>query len=283
LLGIGALAIAGYQVCFFSAVRLTGVAIGTVVAIGSGPVFAGLISALTGAARPSARWVIATAVAITGCTVLLAGGRAAGAVPGGAGLALLAGLCYACYAVAAGRLIAAGSAGRAVMATMFGGGGLLLLPVLLAGHPGWLLSVRGVAVIGELSVFATAVAYLLYGLGLRSVQVPVAVTLGLTEPAVAALLAVAVLGERLTARAVAGLLLVGFALVLLAIPRRACASQGGQRVVENHERGSPERTDARVRRWLRLLRWPAQRRQVDADERAGRQQGLDHEQPAADD
>src|ERR1700685_4509757 len=41
-------AVACYQLCFFSAVRLTGVAIGTVVAIGSAPVFTGLISRLTG-------------------------------------------------------------------------------------------------------------------------------------------------------------------------------------------------------------------------------------------
>jgi DME family drug/metabolite transporter len=224
---IGALAVAGYQLCFFSAVRLTGVAIGTVVAIGSGPVFAGLISAVTGSARPTARWVIATSGAITGCCVLLAGGRAAGVQPAGAGLALLAGFCYACYAVAAGRLISAGTSGRSVMAVMFGGGGLVLLPVLLASHAGWLLSVRGVAVVFELSVLATVAAYLLYGLGLRTVKVPVAVTLGLAEPAVAALLAVAVLGERLTGPAEAGLLLVALALVLLAVPGRAGPGRAG--------------------------------------------------------
>ena len=209
---------AGYQICFFSAVRQTGVAIGTVVAIGSGPVFAGLISALTGSARLSLRWLIATAGAIAGCVVLLTGGRAAGVQLAGAGLALAAGLCYACYAVAAAGLIAGGAAGRSVMAIMFGGGALVLLPVLLTGPVGWLLTLRGAVVVFELSVLATAVAYLLYGYGLRTVQVPVAVTLGLAEPVVAALLAVAVLDERLTGTAIAGLLLVGLALALLVVP-----------------------------------------------------------------
>ena len=65
---------------------------------------------------------------------------------------------------------------------------------------------------------ATAVAYLLYGRGLRGVPAPAAVTLGLAEPVVAALLALVVLGERLSAPAVAGLLLVGLALALLVLP-----------------------------------------------------------------
>ena len=217
-LALGAAGVAGYQICFFSAVRQTGVAIGTVVAIGSGPVFAGLISALTGSARLSLRWLIATTGAIAGCVVLLTGGRAAGVQLAGAGLALAAGLCYACYAVAAAGLIAGGAAGRSVMAIMFGGGALVLLPVLLTGPVGWLLTLRGAVVVFELSVLATAVAYLLYGYGLRTVQVPVAVTLGLAEPVVAALLAVAVLDERLTGTAIAGLLLVGLALALLVVP-----------------------------------------------------------------
>jgi drug/metabolite transporter, DME family len=216
--GLGALAVAGYQVCFFSAVRLTGVAIGTVVAIGSGPVFAGVISRLTGTASLSGRWMVATGGAIAGCAVLLTGGRAAGVDVSGACLALLAGLCYATYAVAGARVISGGEPERSVMATMFGGGAVLLLPVLIATSPGWMLTWRGAAVVGELGVLTTAIAYLLYGRGLRTVQAPVAVTLGLFEPVVAALLALVVLGERLTATAVAGVLLVGAALAILAWP-----------------------------------------------------------------
>jgi drug/metabolite transporter, DME family len=217
-LGAAAVAVAGYQICFFSAVHLTGVAVGTMVAIGSGPVFAGVISMLTGGARPTARWAIATCGAIAGCSVLLAGGRTAGVVVTGAGLALLAGLCYASYAVTAARLIAGGLSERSVMAVIFGGGAVLLLPVLIATDPGWLLTWRGAAVVFELAVLATAAAYLLYGYGLRTVPAPVAVTLGLAEPVVAALLAVVVLGERLTGIEIAGLLLVGCALAILAVP-----------------------------------------------------------------
>jgi DME family drug/metabolite transporter len=219
-LALATVSVSAYQLCFFSAVRLTGVAIGTVVAIGSAPVLTGLISKLTGGGALTRRWMLATAGAVGGCAVLVSGGRAAGVNLGGVGLALAAGLCYSCYAVAAARLISRGTGARAVMGALFGGGALVVAPVLAATSTGWLLSARGLAVTVYLGVVTTVVAYLLYGRGLRTVPAPAAVTLGLAEPLVAALLGLAVLGEHLSGPSVAGLILVGLALVALAVPGR---------------------------------------------------------------
>jgi DME family drug/metabolite transporter len=221
---LAAAAVSGYQLCFFTAVRMTGVAIGTVVAIGSAPVFTGLLSRLAGGPRPDHRWLLATVAAVAGCTVLItgghpAGGHAAGARPAGVALALAAGFCYAVYAVAAARLISAGNPETAVMGLLFGGGAVLLAPVLAASSPGWLLSVRGLAVTGYLGIVTTVLAYLAYGRGLRTISAPVAVTLGLAEPVVAAMLGVVVLGEHLSGAAVAGLVLIGLALAALAVGR----------------------------------------------------------------
>jgi drug/metabolite transporter, DME family len=224
--GLSAVSMASYQVTFFSAVATTGVAVGTVVAIGSAPVLAGLVSRLTGGAALTRRWMLTTGVAIAGAAVLITGGRAAGVHPAGVALGLLAGLSYSLYAVGAARLIRDGLPERVVMGGLFGCAGVLLLPVLLAGPLGWLLTVRGAAVSLHLGLVTTAVAYLLYARGLRTTPVPVAVTLGLAEPAVATLLAVVVLGERLSGTAVAGLILIGLALAVLAAPS-----------------GSPERAD----------------------------------------
>lgn len=215
---LGAVGVAGYQAGFFSAVATTGVAVGTVVTIGSAPVFTGAVSRLTGGPPLSRRWLLATAVAIAGAAVLVAGGAAAGVHLAGVGFGLLAGFSYALYAVTAARLITAGTPGRVVMGGLFGGGAVVLLPVLLAGPLGWLVTPRGAAVVLYLGVITTAVAYLLYARGLRTTPAPAAVTLGLAEPAVAALLALAVLGERLTADAVTGIVLIGLALAVLAIP-----------------------------------------------------------------
>ena len=222
---LAAAAVAAYQVCFFAAVRTTGVAIGTVVAIGSAPVFTGALTRLTGGPRLGARWMLATAAAVAGCTVLVTVGKAAGADPAGISLALAAGLCYAAYAVTAARLISAGNPETAVMGLLFGGGAVLLAPVLAASSPGWVLSARGLAVVGYLGVVTTVAAYLLYGRGLRSLSAPVAVTLGLAEPVVAAILGVVVVGERLTLVGVLGLVLVGLALATLVGGRAAALSQ----------------------------------------------------------
>jgi DME family drug/metabolite transporter len=220
-----AVAVAAYQLCYFAAVSRTGVAIGTVVAIGSGPVFTGLLSWMFDRVPPSRRWVGATAVAIAGCAVLTGGGGEARV--DGILLALLGGLLYAFYAVTAARAISAGAPSDAVMGVMFGGAAVVMVPVLLWTGTGWLAEPRGLLTALYLGCATTALAYILYGRGLRTTPVATAATLALAEPAVAALLGVAVLGERLTLVSVAGLLLLGASLVAVALPERAGRAAGG--------------------------------------------------------
>ena len=57
--------------------------------------------------------------------------------------------------------------------------------------------------------------YVVFGVGLARVPASTATTITLLEPAVAALLAVAVLGERLTVLSWAGLALLAVVLVVL--------------------------------------------------------------------
>ncbi|MFA7366400.1 MAG: DMT family transporter, partial [Synergistaceae bacterium] len=94
---IAALGLTVYQFAFFSAVRLTGVAIGTMVAIGSAPVLAGILGRLFFKECLSPRWFISTMLAITGCFLLVAAGNSdfsSVSVPG-AVLAFGAALSYA--------------------------------------------------------------------------------------------------------------------------------------------------------------------------------------------
>jgi DME family drug/metabolite transporter len=103
------------------------------------------------------------------------------------------------------------------VAVLFGGGGLLLIPVLLAGGTAWLGTGQGLSVALYLGAVTTAGAYLLFARGLRRTPVTVAATLGLAEPAVAAVLGVVILGERLGGMAVAGLALLVASLVVLVV------------------------------------------------------------------
>jgi DME family drug/metabolite transporter len=216
----GAALAAMYQVAFFSSVARTGVATGTVVTIGSGPVFAGLLSAMLGMGAPSRRWLVSTAGAVAGCAALTIGGRSAGVEPAGIALALVSGFGYAAYATVASHFITRGENDRAVVGVLFGGAGILLLPVLLAYGPGWVLTAGGAPAVLYLGVITTGVGYLLYGRGLRTTPVAAATTLTLAEPAVAAVLGLAVLGERLGPVALCGLALLVASLLVLTVPAR---------------------------------------------------------------
>ncbi|MEU8358444.1 EamA family transporter [Nonomuraea sp. NPDC048882] len=219
---LGAVAVAAYQLCFFAAVSRTGVAIGTVVAIGSGPVFTGLLSWLLHGRRPSGRWTAATTAAVCGCAALIIGGdiQAGTQVVSGILFALLGGLLYAFYAVTAARAIGQGGESNAVMGVMFGGAALIMLPVLVISGTGWIASPGALAAVLYLGLGTTALSYFLYGRGLRTTPVATAATLALAEPAVAALLGLVVLGERLTLVSIAGLVLLGLSLVAVAVPER---------------------------------------------------------------
>ena len=217
-----------YQVCFFAGVERTGVALGTLAAIGSGPVLAGLLARVALGERPARSWLVATALCLAGLALLAL--EASGAGPDrpadllGLGLSVLAGLGYAAYTVLSKRLLRDGTDSSAVMAAAFGLGGLLLLPVLATAPLGWLATPGGAALGLYLGLVTTTLAYVLFGRGLAVLPAGPVTTLVLAEPLVATALGTTVLDERLAAAGAggAGLLLLG----LLVQGRGARAARG---------------------------------------------------------
>lgn len=212
-----AVLIACYQVLFFAGVALTGVAIGTICAIGSLPAWAGLIDLLHGK-RPDARWLVATALGVLGCALLVGSGGSLSVEPYGALLCVASGGGLVAFTTTVKGMLE-DRPHSVVMGTTFSLGAVVLSPALLFSSPSWVLSPRGLAVALELGLGATAIAYILYARGLSKVSVSTAATLSLAEPLTAGLLGVLVLGERLSPAAVGGafLLVVG---LLLATVRR---------------------------------------------------------------
>lgn len=202
--GIG---IAVYNLAFFAGVRATGVAVGTTVALGSGPIWTGLLQAL-GGQRPPARWWLGTLLAVAGGTLMLgSGGTAAPLSTTGIALCLTAGLSYAVYALVNERLVRQASPALATCA-VFSVASALALPVAWVCAGPAAVTPRDVAIVGWLGVVATGIAYLLFSHALRHIAAATAVTLALAEPVTAFVLAVAVVGERPGALAVGGGLVV---------------------------------------------------------------------------
>ncbi|WP_205696455.1 DMT family transporter [Conexibacter sp. SYSU D00693] len=215
-LAVTALGVAGYQLCFFAAVKDTGVAVGTVAALGSAPAIAGALAWLLDRRPPGRAWAGATALAAAGVAALALGGADAEVSAPGVLLAVGAGASYAVFTVGSKRLLDGGGATEAVMAWAFGLGAVLLLPVLVLGDLGWAGSADGAAMALWLGAVPTALAYLLFARGLRELRAGEAATLTLAEPVTATLLGATVLDERPGALAVAGIVLVLAGLAVLA-------------------------------------------------------------------
>ena len=117
-----------YQAFFFAGVAKTGVAVGTIVGIGSAPVAGGLLGYLFRGERPGRCWFIATTLAIIGCVVLTfsSGGDVVIDLMGVA-LAIGAGVAYAAYTLVIKGLLEKHDA-NAVIAVVFCIGALMLAP-----------------------------------------------------------------------------------------------------------------------------------------------------------
>ncbi|SDZ43204.1 drug/metabolite transporter, DME family [Evansella caseinilytica] len=211
---VAAVGMAAYQPLFFSAVSVTGVAVGTVIAIGSAPILAGLLEWVIKGNVPERKWWFATILAIAGCLLLFSNEQELSLSLAGILMALGAGLSFAIYAIMSKRLLERHSF-EAVAAVVFSLSALCLMPVLFVYDLSWLLEPNGIAIACHLGLITTAVAYLLFSQGLTGVPAATGVSLSLAEPLTAAMLGVLVVGEMLTPAAWlgAGLLFAGLRLL----------------------------------------------------------------------
>ena len=215
------LAMAAYQVCYFWAVTLTGIAVTALLAICSAPLVIAVLAALFLRERLTPAVQAALGMAVIGTALLAIGprglGEIAGHFVGGALLALGAGVSYAVYAVAAKGLLAR-IAPLPVAAMTFSLAAVFLAPVLLGERAPFSLLATGWPLLLYLGIGPTAVAYVLFTFGLRRVPATAAGIVSLLEPLTATLLGVVAFGESLGALGVAGAVLLLASLGLLVAP-----------------------------------------------------------------
>lgn len=216
---LAALAIALFQCLFFSSIRFTGVAIGTVVTIGSAPVFSGILEWVIWKVKPSRIWAAATSFSIIGCALLFVNRGEAIIDPAGIGLALCAGLMFALYTNVSKQLMKHAETLPAVAMT-FSICSVILAPIALMDGVLWITDIGNLVPMLYMGIITTSIAYLLFLAGLRSVNSSAAVTLSLAEPLTAALLGVLFLGEYLSLTSWAGVFLILGGIIVITFGNR---------------------------------------------------------------
>ena len=210
------ISVASYMLTFFTAVKLAGAAVAALVAISLAPMIAGAIARIMGTPWPGKTWAFATSLAVLGVVLLSAptsadsgNSRVIGAL-----FATLAGASYAYYTVLGAKLVEDKHHATDTLAASFSLGSVFILPFLFL-DPEWLFTSSGIGLALGLGLISTTIAYVLFGVGITHLTPGVVATLLLSEPAVATLLGVFLLGEPMAAIGWFGcfLILVGLALV----------------------------------------------------------------------
>ena len=205
--GLGA-----YQALYFVSVEDVGVSLSTLISIGVAPVVLTAGAAVARRRRPSRSSIATLACAIAGLALVsLPTGTAAGPHPVLGVLAAVAcGLVYAGATAVNQRLAVADPLTLTGVTSALGAAALL--PVVLPGGITFAATPWTIGALLYLGVVTTAAGYGLFFTGLRSTPAEVASVLTLLEPLAATVLAIGLLGERLTAAGA-----VGAALLLAAV------------------------------------------------------------------
>lgn len=224
LMALTGACLAIYQPLFFLGTSLNGVAVGTVVALGSAPILAGLLEWALTRRMPTPTWIGATALATVG-VVLLGFGGEAGTGGGTDPLGLLgsvgAGASFAVIANAQRRLLDEGWDPFTVVGAMGASSAVLCAFAVPFVDLAWLGTTSGLVMALWLGLATISVAYVMFTWGLSGLTAATAATLTLGEPLTASILGITVLGEVLSTLAIVGLVVLGSGLALLAWGSRA--------------------------------------------------------------
>jgi len=216
---LGAMCVAIYPLAFYSSMRLSGVAIGTVISIASAPLFAAVLEYAVGKKPVSKTWVVSFCFGAIGVMFLSLGKSELHSVSSnvilhasdrvwGIMLGLVAGLTYAGYSFAAKHFINNGVNSKSAMASLFGAAALLLLPSLAFTGSELFATPSNTTVSIYMAVIPMFLGYVLFGYGLKTVEASRATLITLIEPIVATLFAVFLIGESFRAIGWVGMLMV---------------------------------------------------------------------------
>ena len=209
------LAMAAYNLCFFAGVKAVGVATGTAIAIGSGPIWVGLLQGWVTRQAPRPVWWLGSTLAVLGIGLMFSGANHAVSFDAtGYLLCLAAGFAYASFSLLSQRLVGISTPEIATFC-VFTVAALIALPVAAFVSGAFVATIATWLMVGYLGLVATGIAFLLFSHALRHVAAATCVTLSLAEPVTAFVLAIVVVVERPGTSAFGGLALVVAGLLLV--------------------------------------------------------------------
>lgn len=218
-----AIILALFQYSFFTSVRLTGVAIGTVVTIGSAPLFAGILEWVILRKLPPKKWFIATFFSIIGSLLLFLNKELLILNTTGIIVGLGAGFLFASYTFMNKKILENVGAIQMV-AVVFSISALILSPFFFAFNKEGLLTTEGILAILYIGIFTASIAYVLFSIGLKKISASSATTLSLAEPLTAALLGVFIVGEDLNMTAWIGISFLLGGILIITLGRKRIKS-----------------------------------------------------------
>ena len=214
-----ALSTAAFQPLFFGATTRTGVALSTVITIGTMPLFTGVIGRVLFKAPFKRIWIIATSLAVIG--LLLRSWEQLETVDTlGIAMALGAGLATGCYVNGAKYELNRGGHPVELPAVAYSLSALLLLPLLVGDSLTWIATKPGVLTAIYLGAISMALANTLQVVGLKRLSPGPTATLLLADPLTATILGIWLLDESITPLATLGLAFVAIGLVMQGIAER---------------------------------------------------------------
>lgn len=205
-----------YQLLFFYSVAEVGVAVGSVVAIATIPLWTAVAAFILSKKKPSKFWVYATALAIVGVFLINAGSTfQSQTMNWRLLLPIAAGLCYGVEIIAVEKVVEKINPETTMLLEM-GLVAVLLLPVTFFFPTEWIFTTRGILVSLGLGVVTAGIAYPCFTYGIKYTSPVVASTLALTEPLMAAALGISFLHEPMTISMALGIFsLIGSVVVLI--------------------------------------------------------------------
>ena len=216
---IMAFSTAAFQPLFFGATTRTGVALSTVITIGTMPLFTGVIGRVLFKAPFKRIWIIATSLAVIG--LLLRSWEQLETVDTlGIAMALSAGLATGCYVNGAKYELNRGGHPVELPAVAYSLSALLLLPLLIGDSLTWIATTPGILTAIYLGAISMALANTLQVVGLKRLSPGPTATLLLADPLTATILGIWILDESITPLAALGLTFVAIGLVMQGIAER---------------------------------------------------------------